>query len=42
MNKQETQILNYPIFDGNKIIQNASVVIENGKIVSIKEEKKFR
>lgn len=39
MNKHETQILNYPIFDGNNIIKNASVVIEDGKIVSINEAK---
>lgn len=29
--------LNYPLFDGEKVIENASVVSENGKIISVDE-----
>lgn len=30
-------ILNYPLFDGKKVIENASVVIENGRIAAVNE-----
>lgn len=30
-------ILNHPLFDGEKVIENASVVIENGKITAVNE-----
>lgn len=33
--QQEQMILNYPLFDGKKVIENASVVIENGVITQI-------
>lgn len=36
--KQKEQItLNYPIFDGEKVIENASVVLEDGNIISVTE-----
>ena len=35
MNQQEKLVLNYPLFDGEKVIENASVTVENGTIVSI-------
>lgn len=31
------QILNYPLFDGEKVIENASVTIENGMISAVNE-----
>lgn len=37
MNQQEKLVLNYPLFDGEKIIESASVVVENGTIIAIKE-----
>lgn len=37
MKQQEHIVLNYPLFDGEKVIENASVVIENGWIVSVTE-----
>lgn len=30
-------VLNYPLFDGKRVIENAVVTIENGRIVSIEE-----
>ena len=35
--RQEQTILNYPLFDGEKVIENASVVIEDGVITQITE-----
>ena len=35
MNQQEKLVLNYPLFDGDKVIESASVVVENGTIMSI-------
>ena len=35
MNQREKLVLNYPLFDGEKIIESASVVIENGTITAI-------
>lgn len=37
--KENKIILNYPIFDGNNLIENASVVIENGIITDVLETK---
>ena len=34
-------ILNYPLFDGEKIIENASVVIDNGMITAVKESERI-
>lgn len=34
---QEQTVLNYPFFDGKKVVENAAVVIENGKIKEIAE-----
>lgn len=34
--QQDRIILNYPLFDGKKVIENASVVMENGVITQIK------
>lgn len=39
MNVQEKLTLNYPLFDGEKFIENASVVIENGRISAVNEAK---
>lgn len=39
MNVQENLILNYPLFDGEKVIDNTSVVIENGRISAVNEAK---
>lgn len=33
----ETMILNDPLFDGKKVIENASVIIENGRIAAVRE-----
>ncbi len=35
--QQEQLILNYPLFDGKKVIENASVVIEEGVITQVTE-----
>lgn len=35
--QQEQMILNYPLYDGKKLIENASVVIEDGVITQITE-----
>ncbi len=37
MNTHEKFILNYPIFDGEKVIEKASVVVENGVITAVNE-----
>lgn len=37
MNQQENFVLNYPLFDGEHLMENASVVIENGRIASVNE-----
>lgn len=37
MKQQEKIILHYPLFDGKKVIENASIVIEDGIITAIKE-----
>ena len=37
MKRQEQMVLNYPIFDGEKVIEAASVVIENGVITAVEE-----
>lgn len=37
MKQQEKIILHYPLFDGEKVIENASIVIEDGIITAIKE-----
>lgn len=37
MKQQEKTILNYPLFDGENVIENASVVLENGMITAINE-----
>lgn len=35
--QQEQVLLNYPFFDGERVVENASVVIEDGMIVKIAE-----
>ena len=35
MNQQEKLVLNYPLFDGEKVIESASVVVENSTIMTI-------
>ena len=35
MNQQEKLVLNYPFFDGEKVIESASVVVENRTIMAI-------
>lgn len=35
--KQEQMTLNYPFFDGEKVVENGAVVIEDGVITQIKE-----
>ena len=35
MNQQEKLVLNYPLFDGEKVIESASVTIENGTIIAV-------
>lgn len=37
MDQPEQLILNYPLFDGEKVIENATVVIENGVVRSVAE-----
>ncbi len=37
MNQQEQVILNYPFFDGEKVVENAAVIIEDGMITRIVE-----
>lgn len=37
--QQKEIILNHPFFDGEKVVENASVVIQNGKIAKITESK---
>ena len=37
MNQQEKLVLNYPLFDGEKIMESASVIVENG-IIMIKNK----
>ena len=37
MGRQEEIVLNYPIFDGEKVIEAASVVIENGVITTVEK-----
>ena len=37
MKHKEQLLLNYPLFDGEKVIENASVVIENGIITAVNE-----
>ncbi len=37
MKQQEQLILNYPLFNGKKVIENASIVIEDGMIARITE-----
>lgn len=35
--KSGKQILNYPLFDGEKVVEDAAVIIEDGKIAQIKQ-----
>lgn len=37
MKVQEKLILNYPLFNGEKVVENASVTIENGRITAVRE-----
>ena len=37
MSRQERTDLNYPIFDGEKMVEAASIVIENGVITAVEE-----
>lgn len=37
MKHTEPLRLNYPLFDGEKVLENASVVIENGIITAVNE-----
>ncbi len=37
MKKQGQIVLNYPLFDGEKVIEKAAVVIEDGRIASVTE-----
>ena len=34
MNQQEKLVLNYPLFDGEKVIESAAVAIENSTILA--------
>ena len=37
MSRQERTDLNYPIFDGEKMVEAASIAIENGVITAVEE-----
>lgn len=37
MSQEEQMILNYPLFDGKKVIENASVIIKSGRIDEVTE-----
>ena len=35
MNQQEKLVLNYPLFDGEKVMESASVIVENSTIMAV-------
>ena len=35
MNQQEKLVLNYPLFDGEKVMESASVIVENSTIIAV-------